>query len=72
MLAAAGTIGGPVRPAAYVLQPGETLASIAAANGSTTQALIDANGLADPDLIRVGQVLIIPRATTAPAGFGTI
>lgn len=52
----------------YMVQPGETLASIAAANGSTAQALADANGLTDPDLIWVDQVLIIPRAVTASAG----
>lgn len=51
----------------YVVQPGDTVASIAAANGVAARALADANGLADPDLIRVGQVLIIPRTTTAPA-----
>ena len=51
----------------YAVQPGDTLASIAAANGTTAQALADANGLSDPDLIRFGQVLIIPRAAAAPS-----
>ena len=51
----------------YVVRPGETLAVIAAANGTTAQALADANGLSDPDLIRFGQVLIIPRAAAAPS-----
>jgi len=50
----------------YVVRPGDTLAMIAAANGSTTQALIDANGLSNPDLLRAGQELIIPRGTAAP------
>jgi LysM repeat protein len=49
----------------YVVRPGDTLASIAAANGSTTQALINANGLANPDLLRTGQKLIIPHGTAA-------
>jgi len=52
----------------YTVRPGDTLASIAAANGADAQALADANGLSDPDLIRVGQVLVIPRAATAPPG----
>jgi LysM repeat protein len=50
----------------YVVRPGDTLASIAAANGSTMQALINANGLSNPDLLRAGQTLIIPRGTVAP------
>jgi LysM repeat protein len=50
----------------YIVRPGDTLALIAAANGSTTQALIDANGLPNPDLLRAGQRLIIPRGTAAP------
>jgi LysM repeat protein len=50
----------------YVVRPGDTLATIAAANGSTTHALIDANGLSNPDLLRVGQQLIIPHGTAAP------
>ena len=50
----------------YVVRPGDTLAMIAAANGSTTQALIDANGLSNPDLLRAGKKLIIPRGAAAP------
>ena len=50
----------------YVVRPGDTLAMIAAANGSTAHALIDANGLSNPDLLRVGQQLIIPHRTAAP------
>lgn len=50
--------------ATYVVRPGDTLAMIAAANGSTAQALADANGLTDPALIRVGQVLMISGATS--------
>jgi len=49
----------------YVVRPGDTLAVIAAAHGSTTQALIDANALSNPDLLRVGQKLVIPRGTAA-------
>ena len=48
----------------YMVRPGDTLASIAAAHGATAQALADANGLTDPDLIQTGQVLMIPRATS--------
>jgi LysM repeat protein len=44
----------------YVVQAGDTLAEIAAANGVTLDALVDANNIANVDVIEVGQVLIIP------------
>ncbi len=49
----------------YVVKPGDTLAKIAAAHGVTTQSLIRANGIKNPDLIRSGQVLVIPGSQTA-------
>lgn len=48
----------------YVVQPGDTLTSIALRHGTTVRALMDANNLANPDIIFVGQVLLIP--TTGP------
>ncbi len=46
----------------HVVQPGETLSSIARQYGVTYQAILEANGLEDPNLIAVGQELIIPQA----------
>jgi uncharacterized membrane protein/LysM repeat protein len=46
----------------HVVQPGETLSSIARQYGVTYQAILEANGLEDPNLITVGQELIIPPA----------
>jgi LysM repeat protein len=46
--------------AGYEVQPGETLAGIAADHGTTVAALVEANGITDPDLIVAGQVLTIP------------
>jgi LysM repeat protein len=48
------------RPQTYVVQPGDTLNGIAIRFGTSVQALQDANGLGQSDVIRVGQVLIIP------------
>jgi len=43
------------------VQPGETLSSIARQYGVSYQAIMYVNGLEDPNLIEVGQELIIPR-----------
>jgi LysM repeat protein len=45
---------------AHVVKPGETLATIAQAHGTTVSAIVRANGLANADLIWVGQQLAIP------------
>lgn len=44
----------------YRVQPGDTLGGIAAKFGTTVKALAEANGITNPSLIRVGQVLVIP------------
>jgi cell wall-associated NlpC family hydrolase len=44
----------------HVVQPGETLTQIASRYGTTVRAVAEANGLQDPDVLRVGQVLRIP------------
>ncbi len=62
--AAASAAGGT-----YTVRRGDTLARIAAANGTTIQALIQANGILNPDLIYTGQTLVIPD-TAAPEGWG--
>lgn len=46
-------------PITYIVQSGDTLNEIAARFGTTSQAIMDANGLTS-DIIQVGQVLIIP------------
>jgi LysM repeat protein len=50
----------------HVVQVGETLTLIASRYGVTVEAIMNANGLANPDQIYVGQRLIIP----APGGPG--
>lgn len=45
------------RPATYTVQPGDTLSTIAARHGTNVSALVSLNGLANPDMLSVGQVL---------------
>lgn len=56
----------PVTGGTYIVQPGDNLFRIALRNGLSTQALAEANGITNPALIYVGQVLVIPGAG-APA-----
>lgn len=63
----------PSAPAAtsYRVRRGDTLGSIATKAGTTIAALVERNGLSNPNLIRVGQVLDLPGgapAAAAPAG----
>jgi hypothetical protein len=50
----------PAPQRTYVVRPGDTLGDIAARFGTTVAALQSANGLADSDVILIGQVLVIP------------
>lgn len=51
----------PPAPETYVVQPGDTLSGIGAKVGVPWQSIAQANGITDPNLIYVGQVLRIPR-----------
>jgi hypothetical protein len=51
----------PPQPRAYVVEPGDSLAALAQAWRTTIDAIATMNGIPDPDLIRVGQTLLIPR-----------
>lgn len=50
----------PGSRATYEVQPGDTLNGLARRWQTTSRAIADANGLVNPDLIQVGQRLIIP------------
>jgi LysM repeat protein len=53
--------------AVHVVQGGETLSGIATRYGVTVNAIMAANNIADPNLIFVGQRLVIPAAGSTPA-----
>ena len=48
----------------YTVQRGDTLSAIGVRYGVTVWALVQANGIRNPSLIYVGQVLRIPRGTS--------
>lgn len=50
----------------YTVQPGDTLSKIARTFGVTVAALVEVNHITNPNLIKVGQVLVIPRSASAP------
>lgn len=63
----------PSASTSYRVRRGDTLGSIATRVGTTIAALVEQNGLANANLIRVGQVLTLPAsapaaATPTPAG----
>ena len=62
VLLPAAALAAPDPPARHVVQPGETMAGIAAQHGSTVPAVMAANLLHDPDRIDAGATLIVPSA----------
>jgi LysM repeat protein len=57
----------PPAPIIHVVQPDETLWGIAAHYGTTVAALVEANQIPNPSLIRIGQALAIPRLAPSPS-----
>ena len=53
-------------PVIYVVQPGDSLSAIALKYDVSIEALVEANDIADTNVIRVGQKLIIPGPTPIP------
>jgi LysM repeat protein len=53
--------------AAYTVSAGDTLSGIASRHGTTVAALAEANGITNPNLIFVGQQLVLPGDTPAEA-----
>ncbi|HHX44868.1 MAG TPA: LysM peptidoglycan-binding domain-containing protein [Chloroflexi bacterium] len=53
-------------PREHIVTQGQTLSSIARMYGVTVQALVDANGLTNANVIYVGQRLVIPEPEAGP------
>ena len=62
-----GAAASPSRRTTHTVARGETVYRIAHAYGTTPQRLMEANGLADPRDLRVGQMLVIPVEGVASA-----
>lgn len=50
----------------YVVKAGDTLAKIAASQQVTVEAIVSLNGITNPNMIYVGQVLMIPTKSGEP------
>lgn len=48
----------------YTVVKGDTLSRLAKHFGVSVNALVQANGIANPNLIRIGQVLVVPNPTS--------
>ncbi|PZR81420.1 MAG: hypothetical protein DLM65_05875 [Candidatus Aeolococcus gillhamiae] len=69
MGATAAAVPAGVIASTYVVHPGDTLSAIALRHGTTVRALAEANQLADPNLIRIGQLLQIPDSKMGTPGY---
>lgn len=58
----------PASTSSYTIQSGDTISSIAARFGVSTQAVLAANGLTASSIIYPGQKIVIPAAGGASAG----
>lgn len=56
----------PLLPAIYTVQPGDTLSSLAAQWQTTVPAIMERNGLQNPNFLRVGQQLVLPGRANGP------
>ncbi len=52
-------------PHRYVVQQGDTMNAIALELGVPVEALMEVNGLADPDTLSAGQVLLVPEGAAS-------
>jgi LysM repeat protein len=55
----------------HVVARGDTLGRIAGKYGSSVSSIVSANNIRNPNLILIGQELLVPNATSPSAGTGT-
>jgi len=55
----------PATQTTYVVRDGDTITNIGSTYGVDPQAVVSANGLADPDVLQPGQALLIPALARA-------
>ncbi len=48
------------RPRVYIIQPGDTLSKLAESWNTSVQAISELNGISNPNLISVGQQIVVP------------
>ncbi|MEU0671063.1 LysM peptidoglycan-binding domain-containing protein [Streptomyces lavendulocolor] len=56
----------------YTVKTGDTLTSIAATFGTTVAQLVHWNGIPDPDVIKIGQRLVVAKADAPQETFYTV
>jgi LysM repeat protein len=67
-----GTTGTGAATSTYTVQAGDTLGKIAVRYGTTVTALLQLNGLTNPDVLAIGQKLKVPGTSgAAPASVST-
>lgn len=55
----------PMQPLTHTVQGGDTLSAIAEEHDVSLESLVAANDLVNPDVLQIGQILIIPQADSA-------
>ena len=60
------TATAPVEVTTHEVKAGDTLSRIAERFGVTVEAIAEANNISNPNLVRVGQILIIPTRALVP------
>jgi LysM repeat protein len=63
-------IPGETQDVIHVVVRGDTLSRIALAYGSSVKGIVQANSLSNPNLIRIGQELVVPAVSGADPGAG--
>lgn len=65
------TSGAATGATTYTVRRGDTLGSIARRHGTTVEALAAANGIDNPNLVRIGQALAVGTGTASPPTSGS-